>query len=97
MREEEKKMSSLRIVGGKDGPENGSARLEGDYCRIWKIADDGPRRTGSGDHLRIAIRTAPCRSARNWWSRVLADRFTFSSVVRIFGKDPFCSRSADDG
>jgi hypothetical protein len=28
------------------------------------------------------LRTAPCRSARNWWSRVWADRVTFSSVVK---------------
>jgi hypothetical protein len=29
-------MSSLRIVGGKDDPENGSAPLEGCYHRIGK-------------------------------------------------------------
>ena len=41
--------------------------------------------------------SALCRSATNEGSRVLADRVTFSSVVKIIGKDPFFHRSADDG
>lgn len=56
MREEEKKMYSLRIVGGKDGPENGSARFEGFYRRIGKSPMMGRGGTVSGDHFWIAIR-----------------------------------------
>ena len=60
MRQEEKKMSSLRIVGGKDGPENGSARLERFYRRIAKspMMGRGDRFWRSLPDCQLSVRNA---------------------------------------